>query len=66
MERERGEVFLLDDVAQAVARQFGRVFNSQIVWVESLDALLGRKVGVPVRPPEELRKMAGEDEKFWA
>ncbi len=56
----------LDDVAQSVARNFGRVFNSQIVWVESLDALLGRSVGVPVRAPEELRKIAGEEDTFWA
>jgi lipoyl(octanoyl) transferase len=56
----------LDEVAPAVARHFGAVFRSQIVWVDSLDALLGRKVGVPARPPEELRRMAGEDEKFWA
>ncbi len=56
----------MDEVAQVVGRNFGRVFNSQIVWVDSLDALLGRKVGVPVRPPEELRKLTGEEEKFWA
>jgi hypothetical protein len=56
----------MDEVAQSVARNFGRVFNSQIVWVESLDALLGRTVGVPARAPEELRKMAGEEDTFWA
>ena len=55
----------LDEVAQSVARNFGRVFNSQIVWVDSLDALLGRSVGVPVRAPEELRKVAGEEDTFW-
>ena len=55
----------LDDVAQSVARNFGRVFNSQIVWVDSLDALLGRSVGVPTRAPEELRRLAGEDDTFW-
>jgi lipoyl(octanoyl) transferase len=56
----------MDEVAQSVARNFGRVFNAQIVWVDSLDALLGRSVGVPVRAPEELRKMAGEEDIFWA
>jgi len=55
----------MDDIAQCVARNFGRVFNSQIVWVDSLDALLGRSVGVPVRPPEELRKITGEEDSFW-
>jgi lipoyl(octanoyl) transferase len=56
----------MDEVAQSVARNFGRVFNSQIVWVDSLDALRGRSVGVPARAPEELRKMAGEEDTFWA
>jgi lipoyl(octanoyl) transferase len=56
----------MDELAQAVSRNFGRVFNSQIVWVDSLDALLGRAVDIPARAPEELRKMAGEEEKFWA
>ena len=59
-------VLPLDDVAQSVARNFGCVFNSQIVWVDSLDALLGRSVGVPARAPEELRKMAGEEDTFLA
>jgi lipoyl(octanoyl) transferase len=59
-------VLSLDEVAQSVARNFGRVFSSQIVWVDSLDALLGRSVGVPARAPEELRKIAGEDDTFWA
>ncbi len=56
----------MDEVAQSVARNFGRVFNSQIVWVDSLDVLLGRSVGVPVRAPEELRKVRGEKDTFWA
>jgi lipoyl(octanoyl) transferase len=55
----------MNEVAQSVARNFGRVFNSQIVWVDSLDALLGRAVDVPARAPEELRNMAGEKDTFW-
>ncbi len=56
----------LDEVAQSVARNFGRVFNLQIVWVDSLDALLGCKIDIPARPPEELRKIRGEKDTFWA
>ncbi len=48
LQRALGRAIALDDVAQSMARNFGRVFNSQIVWVDSLDALLGRSVGVPV------------------
>ena len=61
-----GDTPSMDDVAQSVARNFWRVFNSQIVWVESLDALFGRSVGVPARAPEELRKITGEEDTFWA
>ena len=56
----------LDDVAQSIARNFGRVFSAQILWVDTLEALLGHRVGVPARAPEELRKITGKDDKFWA
>ncbi len=56
----------LDEVAQSVARNCGRVFNRQILWVDTVDALLGRTVGVPARPPHELRKVHGDDDNMWA
>ena len=65
IEKEIGSAPDLDDVAHKLTAHFGRVFNSQIVWVDTLDALLGRSVGVPNRPPEELRRLR-EDETFWA
>ena len=55
----------IDEVSQSVARNFGRVFNRQILWVDTLDALLGRAVGVPMKLPENLRELH-EDETFWA
>ncbi len=56
----------MDEVAQAVARNFGSVFRSQILWVETIDALLGNRVGVPMKAPEELRRVHGEDDLFLA
>lgn len=56
----------LQEVAHSVSRNFGVVFQSQILWLESLDALLGHSVGVPVKPPEELRKLHKEEDTFWA
>ena len=56
----------LQDVAHILARNCGKVFNSQILWLDSLDALLGNNLGVPVRPPENLRKIHGEDDPAWA
>ena len=55
----------LDEVSQSVAHNFGRVFGSQVLWVDTLDALLGRAVGVPVKLPENLRELH-EDETFRA
>ncbi len=57
------EVDLLD-VAQAVSRNFGTVFGSQMLWLETVDALLGNTVGLPMRAPEELRRLHGEEELF--
>ena len=55
----------LDEVSASVARNFARVFNSEVRWVDSLDALLGRAVGVPMKLPAELRELH-EEETFWA
>ena len=58
-----GEVDV-DSVAQAITRNFGRVFDRQILWVDTLDALLGRTVGVPMKEPEELRRIHGSDTRL--
>jgi lipoyl(octanoyl) transferase len=65
----------LDDLAQQVARNFGRVFASQTLWLESLDALLSSpgmsdydtapaNQDTPARAPEEIRRIAGEKDTF--
>ena len=66
MQKELGKEVPLEEVANSVSRNFGQVFESQILWLENLDSLLGKCVGVPMRPPEELRKMSGDDEVFLA
>ena len=66
MEEELGRTPALPDVAHSVARNFGTVFHSQVLWLETLDALLDEKVGVPARPPEELRRLHKEDDIHWA
>ena len=62
MQKELGREVDSNDVAQAVSRNFGGVFGSQMLWVETVDALLGSVVGVPMKVPEELRRLHGEDE----
>jgi lipoyl(octanoyl) transferase len=66
MQKELGQPVDLQDIAHSVARNFGAVFHSQVLWLETLDSLLDEKVGVPARPPEELRRLHKEDDTHWA
>ena len=66
MAKELGREIDLNDVAQAVSRNFGSVFGSQMLWIETIDALLGNSVGVPMKAPDELRRLHGEDDVFLA
>jgi lipoyl(octanoyl) transferase len=59
---ETGAQINLDEVARSVAGHFAQVFASDVQWVDTLEALLGRTVGVPMQPPAELRKLHGEQE----
>jgi lipoyl(octanoyl) transferase len=62
MQQQLGRELDLNAVAESISRNFGVVFQSQILWVDTLDALLGRTIGVPMRPPAELRHLHKEDE----
>jgi lipoyl(octanoyl) transferase len=64
MQKELGYEVALTPVAESIARNLGIVFERQMVWVETLEALLGNTVGVPVKAPAELRGISGEDELF--
>jgi lipoyl(octanoyl) transferase len=66
-----------EDLAQQVARNFGRVFEAQTLWLESLDALLSShgmseydtspaNQDTPARAPRETRGLAGEKDIFLA
>jgi lipoyl(octanoyl) transferase len=56
----------LPEVAHSVSRHCGLEFQSQMLWLETLDSLLGHSVGVPAKPPSELRKLHNEEDTFWA
>jgi lipoyl(octanoyl) transferase len=66
MQRELGRELDLNAAAESISRNFGVVFQSQMLWVDTLDALLGRAVGVPLKPPAELRKIHQQDDPTWA
>jgi len=60
-----------------VARNFGRVFEAQTLWLESLDALYSSSVmsdydttsanqDTPARAPKEIRERGSEKDIFLA
>jgi len=65
MQRALSRELDLNAVAESISRNFGVVFQSQMLWVDTLDALLGRTVGVPVQVPGELRRLRREDRASW-
>ena len=70
MQRELQKALTMEEVATAASRNFGRVFQSQMLWLESLDDLMGEAAAVapkpaanqdtPARPPKELRELHGD------
>jgi lipoyl(octanoyl) transferase len=42
--KELGRRIAMQEVAHALSRHFGRVFNSQMLWLDSLDDLLGTDI----------------------
>ena len=66
MQQQLGRPLDLNAVAESISRNVGVVFQSQILWVETLEALLGRAVGTPMKPPAELRQLHKEDDSTWA
>jgi lipoyl(octanoyl) transferase len=63
IERETGKQPPLEEVAVAASRNFGRVFNSQMLWLESLDDLLA-SVTQPVQarmPAETGTETTGDE-----
>jgi len=66
MEKELGKKVALQEVANSISRHFGQVFECQVLWLESLDDLLGSGVGVPMKAPENLRRLHSEDDTAWA
>ena len=60
MAKELGKQVSSQEIAHSLSRNFGVIFESQMLWLESLDALWGHPLGVPVKPPAELRQLHKE------
>jgi len=65
MAKELGRQLPLQEVAHSISRNFGTVFESQMLWLVTLYSLLGHSVGVPMKLPSELQKLHGEEDVFW-
>lgn len=66
MQKELNRAISLQDVAHGLSRNFGSVFGNQVLWLDSLDALLGKDLGVPMKPPDNLRRIRGEEDTAQA
>ncbi|HWR17018.1 MAG TPA: lipoyl(octanoyl) transferase LipB [Terriglobales bacterium] len=64
LQRELDRVLDLDEVAQRVSRNFGRVFDRQMLPVNTVDELLGRALDTPANAPAELRAIHGDESTF--
>jgi len=79
IERELQRSATMDEVASAASRNFGRVFQSQMLWLESLEDLIAQvsaplpkpdaptapqNQDIPARPPKELRELHGDGSEF--
>jgi lipoyl(octanoyl) transferase len=52
----------MQDVAYVFTRNVGSIFHSQVLWLDTLDALLGNNLGVPMKTPDNLRKLHRDDD----
>jgi lipoyl(octanoyl) transferase len=66
MQKELGRELDTAQVAQSLSRNFGVVFGRQMLWVDSLDSVLGHAVGVPMKVPQDLRRLHDADDLFLA
>ena len=61
MQKELGREVDIQGVAQSLVRNFSAVFGQQMLWVDSVNALIGQTVGVPMKAPAELRRLHGAE-----
>jgi lipoyl(octanoyl) transferase len=62
MADELGKQVSMQEVTHSVCRHFGFVFQSQMLWLETLDDLLASPIGVPMKLPSEIRQIHKDEE----
>jgi len=66
MEKELGGEVSMREVARRLTRNFGSVFHCPMLALESLDALVGANLGIPMQVPPDLRRIRGDEDSAWA
>lgn len=66
IKQETGHEAEMAAVVESIKRNFEITFGEKCVPVECLDALLENSVGVPMKAPESLRAIRGEEDLFPA
>lgn len=66
MKKELGHEAEMSAMVESIVRNFAIIFGGNMVPVASLDALLEHSVGVPMKAPESLRAIRGEEDLFLA
>ncbi len=66
IEFETGQHVTMEEIMPMVARHFGDIFHSQILWLEDLNDLLpcldlGVPQDTPAQAPKEFRRLRGDD-----
>lgn len=61
MERELQKSLSVEEVAASASRNFGRVFGSQMLWLESLDDLLSQAAPMTAPKVEQVEAPANQD-----
>ena len=66
MQKELSKKLDMTAVAESISRNFSKAFSTQILWVDTIDALLGHTIGVPMREPENLRQLHQDEDLHQA
>src|SRR5882672_6860371 len=66
MKKELDREVEMASVTESIIHNFEIIFGEKCVPVASLDALLENSVGVPMKAPESLRAIRGEEDLFLA
>lgn len=66
IQNEIGQIVPMPEVEEVAVEAFGKVFETDVVRLNTLDDLLTTGLDVPLKLPAELRKLHKNEETSWA